>query len=715
MAVANTNDRNSPLIPLSSQVDDSYEPAIANSNSLGVPFLKNLLTDQKAIWTSPTHLRWADGSWLFPLAAVTGGFFATDGAVTPALSTDMAKLNRYSSFSNYGVYSMVGAGGGLYLWSKLSHDDHQRETGILAGEAAIDSFAVDTAFKYSFGRQRPNQGDALGKFFEHGVSFPSDHSAVAWSIASVIAHEYPSPFTKVGVYGLATAISASRVAGKQHFPSDVVVGGAIGWLVVREMYRLHHDAEVGGGGWSNLSGMETSEEQRDRHNMGSTFVPLDSWVYPAFERLAALRYVNSEIMGLKPWTRIECARLTAEAEEGLQRDQSSNEEAVRLQIRLAQEFAHEINLLGGGSNFSANLETVYARTVSISGPPLTDGYHFGQTVSYDYGRPFERGTNGQAGGSFSATAGPVAFYVRAEYQHAPSAPALSDSVRNVTAQVDFVNLSQVRSGPLTSINRAQLLDTYATVNLSNWQIVIGRQSLAWGPSLDSLMWSNNIEPVKMVRLVNPEPFHLPGVLEHLGPVRIDQFFGRLEGHSYIPRPFVYGQKINVKPFPFLELGFSRRTMIGGTGGSPFTARNVLDSYFGIANPSLKSVPGDNESEMDWVFYVPKVRSYVVLYGDAYAEDDILPVENPARNPWHPGLYFTRMPWLPKLDFHIQGVSTETGALAHSNVNSGRLNYFNGDYPDGNTNAGNLIGNTVGREGHAIRCWFTYWISPKNTI
>src|SRR5258708_167463 len=122
------------------QTDDAYEPAIENSNSLGVPFLNNLVSDQKAIWTSPSRLRWADGTWLFPLAAVTGGFFATDRAVPPALSTGPKKLNRYSNFSSYGVYSLVGAGGGLYLWSNLSHDDHQRETGILAGEPPINNF-----------------------------------------------------------------------------------------------------------------------------------------------------------------------------------------------------------------------------------------------------------------------------------------------------------------------------------------------------------------------------------------------------------------------------------------------------------------------------------------------------------------------------------------------------------------------------------------------
>src|SRR6204780_3987695 len=109
--------------------------------------------------------------------------------------------------------------------------------------------------------------------------------------------------------------------------------------------------------------------------------------------------------------------------------------------------------MGGGRSFPGSLESIYARVASISGPPLTDSYHFGQTISYDFGRPLERGANGQAGGSFSAAAGPLAVYVRAEYQHAPAAPALSDAVRNVISFADGVPLSDVRFGPLAGINR----------------------------------------------------------------------------------------------------------------------------------------------------------------------------------------------------------------------------------------------------------------------
>ncbi len=696
---------------------------VYGQNDLGKSFLTHLWSDQKMIWSSPAHLRWADASWFFPLTAATAGLFATDRSAAAALSNDATRLNRFRKASDIGLASLVGAGGGLYLWSKISPNDHRNETGILAGEAAIDSLAVNSALQFSFGRERPYQNQGRGDFFQGGASFPSDHAVIAWSIASVIAHEHPGPLTQFFAYGMAAGVSASRVIGKEHFPSDVLVGSTIGWLIGREVYRAHHDPSLEGIGVTNLSG-DDAEDRRDPKNMGSPFVPLDSWVYQVFERLTALGYIDTAIMGLKPWTRIECARLTAEAGDRLQERSTLNSDAEQLQARLQQEFAYELNLLAGGRNFSVNLESVYARTLSISGPPLTDSYHFGQTVAYDFGRPFERGTNGQIGGSFHAAAGPLAVYVRAEYQHAPSAPGLSSSVVNFISKADGgvaiggkpVPVSEIPAAPLETLNRPRLLDAYAAVNLSNWQIVLGRQSLDWGPGPgESMIWNNNVEPVDMVRLVNPEPFDMPGFLRHLGPIRIDQFFGRLEGHPYVPRPFVYAQKFNIKPFSFLELGFGRRTLIGGTGGDPLTAHNLLGSYIARTDPKTGSVPGDDDTEMDWTFYVPKVGNYIVLYGDAYAEDDGLPIQNPARNPWHPGIYITHFPGIPKLDFHMEGVSTEQKGIVQGGGNHGVFNYWNETYFDGNTANGNLLGNTVGRDGRAIHSWFTYWISPVNTL
>jgi len=602
------------------------------------------------------------------------------------------------------------------MWSFLSHDEQQRETGILTGEAAIDSLLAAQALKYSFGRERPTADGGRLDFLKGGNSFPSDHAAVAWSAATVIAHEYPGVLTKTLAYGLATAVSVSAVMGKEHSPSDALVGSAVGWLIGREIYRAHHDPDLGGATVGDLPGKAMNESERDRRDMGSPFVPLDSWIYPALERISALGLVKTAIMGLKPWTRMECARQTEEAAEALEAVGTPNSEAAAIIVRLQQEFAYETRLLSGGRNVTANIDSLYTRAVSISGPALADSYHFGQTVAYDFGRPYERGTNGQAGGSFDAAAGPLVIYVRAEYQHAPAAPAYSATLQNFIAHADGVPLSEVPSGAVATTNQAQLLDAYAAVDLHNWQLAVGRQSLSWAPGPDSMLWSDNIEPVTMIRLVNPETFLLPGFLGHLGPIRVDQFFGQLDGRPYVSSAFVYGQKINFKPFSFLEIGFARRSMIGGAGSNnPLTFGNLVRSYVGAVNPQLNSVPGDNESEMDWTFYVPKVRNYIVLYGDAYAEDDILPIENPARNPWHPGIYITRFPGLPKLDLHVEGVSTEQGGIAHTTLNLGDFNYWNFNYPDGNTNGRNLIGNVVGRDGRSIQSWLTYWISPQNTL
>lgn len=687
-----------------------------NKNPLGLPFLKNLATDQKVIWTSPSRLRWADGIWLFPLAGVTTGAFYTDTPAARGITNDPVTLQRNRNISNYTLGAMMGVGAGAYILGRISHDDHKRETGVLAAEAVADTLAVNTAFKYSFGRERPFVDDGRGKFFQGGDSFASDHATAAWAAASVYAHEYPGALSQFLAYGLASAVSISRVAGKEHFPSDVIVGSAMGWLIGREVYKLHHDPDLPGRALTSLSGVD-DEDQRDRHDMGSPFVALDSWEYSGFERLAAMGYIHTELMGLKPWTRMECARLTDEAAGEMGNRADPSPEAAKLIERFQKEFTYELSLLSGGHNLTANLESIYARTVSISGPALSDSFHFGQTISDDFGRPFQRGTNLQDGGSFSAAAGPLVFSVRAEYQHAPSAPPYSNVTANAMASADQEPVSQVPRGPFDPVNRAQLLDAYVGLNLGNWEIVVGRQSLEWSPGqTGSMLWSNNAPPVDMVRLTNPEPLKLPSFLKFLGPVKFDQFFGRLGGRPYVPRPYEYGQKMNLKPFSFLEIGFGRTITIGGVGsGNPLTAGTFVHSFFGLADPHLGSVPGDSHSEMDWTVHVPRVRNYLVIYGDAYCDDAPLPILNSTRCPWHPGIYITRFPGLPKLDFHAEGVSTEQLNNVAQNTNAGQFNYWNGSYHDGYTNVGYILGNAVGRDGTTIQGWLTYWFSPQNSL
>jgi membrane-associated phospholipid phosphatase len=118
-----------------------------------------------------------------------------------------------------------------------------RETGLLTAEALIDSGIVVTALKTVSQRQRPPVDDSSGEFFDGGRSFPSGHASAAWSVATVIAHEYGHrrPLVQVAAYATASAVSLSRFTGRNHFLSDILVGSAIGYATGRYVYHKHHD------------------------------------------------------------------------------------------------------------------------------------------------------------------------------------------------------------------------------------------------------------------------------------------------------------------------------------------------------------------------------------------------------------------------------------------------------------------------------------------
>jgi FlaA1/EpsC-like NDP-sugar epimerase len=170
-------------------------------------FAQNLGSDQKTIWTSPLHLHalpTQDKNWLVPFGVGTLGLVAADHDIMWHFGN--TPVAHSSSFANYGLAAMIGSAASLYLRGTTTHDDHSRETGFLAGEAVVDSVIVGEAMKLAFQRPRPNEVNA-GNFGAGGASFPSEHALAAWSIASVIAHEYPGLLTKLLAYGAASGIS----------------------------------------------------------------------------------------------------------------------------------------------------------------------------------------------------------------------------------------------------------------------------------------------------------------------------------------------------------------------------------------------------------------------------------------------------------------------------------------------------------------------------
>jgi len=205
----------------------------------------NILKDQGAIWTSPFRLRERDLKWIVPLGLATTVAIATDHQVMSSEIShdpDFNHSNVLASDVLTGVF--IAAPVALFGKGQFQQDAEARESGILSGEALLDGVVVEQGMKLIFWRERPSVDQAKGKFFQTNVgvdsSFPSSHSVLSWSSAAVLAAEYPSGWEPVAIYTLATGVSLTRVLGQEHFPSDVIVGSAVGWMIGHYVYRRHH-------------------------------------------------------------------------------------------------------------------------------------------------------------------------------------------------------------------------------------------------------------------------------------------------------------------------------------------------------------------------------------------------------------------------------------------------------------------------------------------
>jgi membrane-associated phospholipid phosphatase len=208
----------------------------------GLP--KAVLVDQKAIWTSPARIGRKDLVWLAPLAAATGVAIATDHyTMSSVVSHDPSFNSDNVNASNVLIGGFIAAPVVLFGVGQYEHDAQARETGLLGGEALLDGLLVEQGMKLVFWRERPALHDARGWFWQGDAgwdsSFPSSHSMLAWSSAAVIAGEYRSPWVQASVYTLATGVSLTRVMGQEHFPTDVLVGAATGWLIGHYVVRSH--------------------------------------------------------------------------------------------------------------------------------------------------------------------------------------------------------------------------------------------------------------------------------------------------------------------------------------------------------------------------------------------------------------------------------------------------------------------------------------------
>lgn len=186
---------------------------------------------------------------------LTGGFLAGTAAMLPLDRQLQSSLHAEGLQSNHALRSTVGAfnwlggtgvlalGAGTMIVGRLSGHEGMAGLGLRATEAIIVSGTVVAAVKTVAGRQRPylspDDADefAIGRGLRGGrTSFPSGHTAAAFSAATVLALESADRWPRARwvavplLYGGATMVGFSRMYDSKHWASDVMLGAGIGTI-----------------------------------------------------------------------------------------------------------------------------------------------------------------------------------------------------------------------------------------------------------------------------------------------------------------------------------------------------------------------------------------------------------------------------------------------------------------------------------------------------
>ena len=197
------------------------------------------LDDGLNLATAPFSFTSTDWLKTGALVIATGLAFSLDPKIKESVTHQ-----RSASFDNvtgygekYGSISYAGIfAGGMYLTGKILGDKNISTTGRMLVESVLYTGLTVSLVKYAVGRSRPytNEGPSdvfAYTFQESNVSFPSGHTAIAFTVSTVLSRRINNPFASIALYGLAGFTGYQRIYDDKHWFSDVFIGAAIGYFI----------------------------------------------------------------------------------------------------------------------------------------------------------------------------------------------------------------------------------------------------------------------------------------------------------------------------------------------------------------------------------------------------------------------------------------------------------------------------------------------------
>src|SRR5213594_1730380 len=438
-----------------------------------------------------------------------------------------------------------------------------------------------------------------------------------------------------------------------------------------------------------------------------TNLPLKNWggfslyrdaVYDDLERLVTAGLADRTLLNTKPLSRVEAARIVARAIERIRRDESGGLNTRRdlepVLDRLMEEFKAELAGLGVRVPDGATPPGVFSFT-PVDRAQVYAGYanHLLSLVN-EQGSSFRRGANGGLTFESRMQIGDfLTFYVQPE----------------LLANEDYTS--------------ARLATGYLKLTLWNIELLVGRDSLAWGPGYhNALLFSNNAQPLDQIRLGSAEPFLLPWIGQWLGPKKAMIFLAQLEERRDHPFAKLSGMRITTSPASFLELGLSRAVMFDGC--CPYLPLSkypaaIFDPGFGDVrtHPEERT---NNLTSTDFEFRFRNVDRYLPisrdlrLYGEFYWDDTCGECVSSGVGSFFAanflpegftvggvgGVHFLGLFGQDWLDVRVEYARTSTGSYNHDQFQSG---YWT---------RGHVISDFIGTDGQDIFARFSARLTPN---
>jgi len=429
--------------------------------------------------------------------------------------------------------------------------------------------------------------------------------------------------------------------------------------------------------------------------VSSVNVPLDSWVYDSLDRLEGYGLIDSALSGTKPYSRLEAARLAAEAQRKWEEFSSQKKSSAfadkklipSLLERLKKELKVELIELGvvegaHAPTYLKPVDQVILKYVYQTENPVIRPQNANPPQHTIYPIYNNDGIVYQKHNNFSAEIqGEGRLWNHFSLYYRP--------ILNTFEGED----------PKVELEKGYLKAEGAKIELE-----VGRDSLWWGPGYHgALLMTNNARPFDLIKISNSQPFLLPV----LGPFKFNIFVSRLDyGEPSVPKPLLYGLRLNFKPFPIFELGFSQIAIFAGEGRGDLSFGDYFKILYSNKNRDGTKLDSNQQVAVDFVLRWPNfdkilpIARSLKFYGELGAEDT---GKLPDRRAYLFGVTLNDILLFGRMDLRLEYANTSPKSVPNAW-------YQHGSYPP--IYHDRIFGHHVGSDGEEYFGRLTIYLSPK---